>query len=251
MTDLSGPVLQTFGDPLLLLAALATGIAGMMRGYAGFGTAILLAPVFSTLWDPRTGVPIMLLMELVVSAQLLPKALKEADRRVILPIGLAAVIGTPIGAWVLIHADGETLRRSIGVLVLTFGLALMSPWRYHGARPLPLNLAIGGVSGLMKGATGMSGPPVILYLLSGPEEAKRHRANLILFFGLIGIVAVIPPLWAGLIGIATLLRTLILLPVMVVTVRIGASLFHVIPVRWYRRFAFGALVAAGLVAALA
>ena len=33
------------------------------------------------------GVPIMLLMELLVSVQLLPSAFREADKRVILPIG--------------------------------------------------------------------------------------------------------------------------------------------------------------------
>jgi len=67
--------------------------------------------------------------------------------------------------------------------ILVFGLLLMSGWRYTGSRPLPLNIGIGTLAGLLKGATGMSGPPVILYLLAGPEAAKQHRANLILFFG--------------------------------------------------------------------
>ena len=43
------------------LAALAvTAVAGLMRGYSGFGTAILLAPTYSLLWGPRVGVPVML-----------------------------------------------------------------------------------------------------------------------------------------------------------------------------------------------
>ncbi len=250
MTGLEG-WLAPLADPRLLLAALATAVAGLMRGYAGFGTAILLAPVFSTLWGPREGVPIMLLLELAVSAQLLPKAFREADRRVILPIGLAAVAATPLGAWVLVNADGTLLRQSIGALVLTFGLLLLSPWRYHGARPLGLNVAVGAIAGLMKGATGMSGPPVILYLLSGPEEVRRHRANLIFFFGVIAVIAVVAPLWAGLIDWTTLLRTAVMLPIMVLGVRIGARLFGVVPTRLYRPFAFAALIAAGLVALLA
>ncbi|WP_426958212.1 sulfite exporter TauE/SafE family protein [Muricoccus radiodurans] len=237
--------------PGFAVAALATAVAGLMRGYAGFGTAVLLAPIFATIWGPRAGVPIMLLMELFVSAQLLPRAFRDADQRVMLPIGLAAVIATPLGAWVLLHADGGQLRRSIGALVLGFGLLLLSSWRYHGARPLSLNLAVGTVSGLLKGATGMSGPPVILYLLSGPEEARRHRANLILFFGVIGIVSVIPPVLGGLVDQLTLLRTAALLPVMLFCVPIGARLFTVVPERFYRRFALVALVSAGGIALLA
>jgi len=229
----------------------ATAIAGLMRGYAGFGTAILLAPIFSVLWGPRAGVPLMLLMELLVSIQLLPSALKEADKRVILPIGGAACVATPLGAIILLTANGEILRRVIGGFVLVFGLLLMSGWRYHGSRPLALNIAIGTVSGLLKGATGMSGPPVILYLLAGTEEAKRHRANLILFFATIAIVSVIVPIWAGLFTVAVFAKCAVLLPVMAVCVPIGARLFHVIPVGFYRRFALAALLTAGGIALLA
>jgi len=234
--------------PSFLLAAFAVAVAGVMRGYSGFGTAILLAPILSTLWGPRAGVPVLLLIELIVSIQLLPRSLHEADRRMVLPIGLAAVLATPLGASVLLYADGLVLRRAIGALVLVFGLLLLSPWRYRGPRPLPLNLAVGALGGLLKGATGMSGPPIILYFLSGPEEARRHRANLILFFGLIAIVAVVPPLLAGLIDATAMIRTAVLLPLMVMCVRLGARLFHVIPTAWYRRCAFGALVLAGGIA---
>lgn len=238
------------GGPLLVAAA-ATLIAGLMRGYSGFGTAILLAPVYSTLWGPRIGVPVMLLMELFVSAYLLPRAFAQANQRVIFSIGGAAILATPLGAYILFVADGGTLRRAIGLFVLVFGLLLMSPWRYHGKRPLGLNLVVGTLSGLLKGATGMSGPPVILYLLSGPEAAAQHRANLILYFGLIGIVAVIPPLWGGLVGWPVLLLVAVMLPLLLAAVPVGARLFHIIPIGWYRRLALLALVGAGGFALLA
>ena len=237
-------------DWRILAAAVVTAVAGLMRGYSGFGTAILLAPTYSLLWGPRVGVPVMLLMELFVSMQLLPKAFGQADRRVMLPIGGAAVLATPLGAFILLTADQDLLRRFIGGFVLVFGLLLMSGWRYHGSRPLSLNLAVGTTAGLLKGATGVSGPPVILYLLAGPEEAKRHRANLILFFALISVVSIIPPALGGLMGWAVLAKLALLLPVLMLCVPIGARLFHVVPERWYRRFAFGLLVTTGAVTLL-
>ncbi|WP_342451519.1 sulfite exporter TauE/SafE family protein [Neoroseomonas nitratireducens] len=242
LVDAAWPVL---GDWRLAGAILATIVAGVMRGYSGFGTAVILAPVYSLLWGPRAGVPIMLLMELLVSVQLLPGALKDADRRVVLPLGGAAALATPLGAWILFTADGESLRRFIGGFVLVFGLLLMSGWRYRGSRPLPLNLFVGTLAGLLKGSTGMSGPPVILYLLAGLEEAKRHRANLILFFATIAVVSVVPPLLGGLIDLPVLLRLAVLLPVMAISVPIGARLFHVIPERLYRPFAMAVLLGAG------
>jgi uncharacterized membrane protein YfcA len=251
LTQLAAMPWTELVDWRLGIAALVTALAGVMRGYSGFGTAVILAPAYSVLWGPQAGVPVMLLMELFVSVQLLPKALGEADRRLILPIGLAAVVATPLGAVVLLNADGDSLRRGIGIFVLVFGLLLMSGWRYHGPRPLPLNLAIGTVSGLLKGATGISGPPVILYLLAGPDAAKRHRANLILFFASIAVISVVAPALAGLIGATVLVRTALLLPVLLLCVPIGARLFHVVPEVWYRRGALVFLVTTGGITLLA
>jgi uncharacterized membrane protein YfcA len=251
MTALLAEFQALLGDWRTYAALVVTAIAGIMRGYSGFGTAILLAPLYSVLWGPRIGVPVMLLMELFVSAQLLPKAFGQADRRVILPIGAAAVLMTPVGAFVLLTADQDILRRSIGLLVLVFGLLLASGWRYRGKRPLSLNVAVGTLAGLLKGATGISGPPVILYLLAGPEEAKRHRANLILFFATIAVVSVIPPAIGGLMGLGAFAKLVLLLPAMLLCVPIGARLFHVIPERWYRRLALTFLVATGAVTLLA
>ena len=245
MNSLSETAWLVLADWRLLAAVLATAVAGVMRGYSGFGTAVILAPVYSLLWGPRAGVPVMLLMELMVSLQLLPSAMKEADRRVVLPLGGAAALATPLGAWILFTVDGEVLRRFIGGFVLVFGMLLMSGWRYHGSRPLGLNIAIGTLAGLLKGSTGMSGPPVILYLLAGLEEAKRHRANLIMFFATIAIVSVIVPILGGLVDLTALVRLAVVLPVMALTVPLGARLFHVVPVRLYRPFAMGVLLVAG------
>jgi uncharacterized membrane protein YfcA len=246
-----GEVAAALTDWRIVAAAVVTAIAGLMRGYSGFGTAILLAPAFSVLWGPRVGVPVILLMELFVSAQLLPKAFAQADRRVVLPLGGAAALATPIGAFILLTADEDALRRFIGGFVLVFGLMLMSGWRYHGSRPLALNLAVGTTAGLLKGATGISGPPVILYMLAGPEEARRHRANLILFFGIIAVISVVPPALGGLMGWAVIARLALLLPVLLLCVPVGARMFHVVPERWYRRLALGLLIATGTITLLA
>lgn len=248
LVETAGTVLA---DWRLLGAVIATAVAGVMRGYSGFGTAVILAPVYSLLWGPRAGVPVMLLMELLVSLQLLPGAIKDADKRVVLPLGGAAAVATPFGVWILLTADDEILRRFIGGFVLVFGLLLMSGWRYRGSRPLSLNIVVGTLAGLLKGSTGMSGPPVILYLLAGLEEAKRHRANLILFFATIAIVSVIPPALGGLIDLPVLLRLAILLPVMALAVPVGVRLFRVVPDRLYRPFAMGVLLAAGSLALFA
>jgi uncharacterized membrane protein YfcA len=238
-------------DGRLAIAAAVTAAAGVMRGFAGFGTAITLAPAFSVLWGPAVGVPTMLLMEALIGSQLLVGAWRDVNRRVTVPITLAACLLVPVGTWILVLIDPAALTRAMGALVLLFGALLASGWRYRGARPLPLNLAVGATAGVLKGATGMSGPPVILYLLAGNEAAKEHRANLILFFAVLGLVALIPPLLTGLFTLEVLAKVAVLTPWLLVFVRIGAALFGRIGARQFRTLAYGVLAAVGVAALLA
>jgi uncharacterized membrane protein YfcA len=53
------------------------------------------------------------------------------------------------------------------------------------------------------------------------------------------------PVLGGLVDLTVLLRLAVVLPVMALTVPLGARLFHVVPVRLYRPFAMGVLLAAG------
>lgn len=232
----------------MLLAVLATAAAGVMRGYAGFGTAITLAPIYSLLWGPRVGVPIMLVMEALIGGSLVPGVWRHWTPRVTLPMAGMASALLPFGAYALVAVDGDLMRRIIGGLVLGFAALLATGWRYHGSRPLALNLAVGAVSGVMKGATGMSGPPVILYLLAGPEAARQHRANLIVFFGIVSLAALLPVFWFGLATQSVLVRVAALLPVLLATVRVGVALFGRLPERWFRITAYLFLFAVGLVA---
>jgi hypothetical protein len=243
-------MLEQVLSPAMALAALATAAAGIMRGYAGFGTAITLAPIYSLLWGPREGVPIMLLMEALLAGSLVPSVWRVWNRRVTLPMAGMASALLPFGAYALVAVDGETLRRVIGLSVLVFAGLLASGWRYRGARPLAANLAVGAVSGIMKGATGMSGPPVILYLLSGPEAAREHRANLIVFFGIVSLFALAPVFWLGLATTAVLIKVAALLPVLYLTVPIGVKLFGRLPEKWFRLVAYLFLFAVGLTAVL-
>jgi len=251
MTELWAVFSGALLDWRMLGAVIATIVAGLMRGYAGFGTAVILAPIFATLWGTLEGVPVMLLMELLISAQLLPRAWPEADRRIVFPLGGAALLTMPLGTYALFAIEQDTLRRMIGGFVLVFGFALMSGWRYHGTRPLWLNGTVGALAGLLKGATGMSGPPVILYLLSGTEAERQHRANLIVFFAIIAVASVVGPFMAGLIDATSLARLAVVLPVMLLSVPLGVRAFQVVPQRLYRPFAMVVLAASGAIALLA
>ena len=65
-----------------------------------------------------------------MSAQLLPRALRSTDWRLIGLLCAAAAVTLPFGAYVLVHVDPEGLRRGIGLVVLVWALAMFVGVRY-------------------------------------------------------------------------------------------------------------------------
>ena len=81
----------------LAIAAAAVLAAGLVRGFSGFGSAMVNAPVLSLLWGPTIGVPIAALVEFVPAVQLTPRAIPIAQWRTILVMGVPALILIPAG----------------------------------------------------------------------------------------------------------------------------------------------------------
>ena len=56
-------------------------LAGVVRGFSGFGSALILSPSLSALYGPAVAVPVALLLELVLSGPFVPPAARLVDRR--------------------------------------------------------------------------------------------------------------------------------------------------------------------------
>lgn len=181
---------------ILALAFVIAIAAGLVRGITGFGGALVMTPPLALLFTPAVAVPVALLLESVVSAPMLAQTRQEMRWRVIGPILVAACLAVPAGAYLLASADPDVLRRAIAAVVIVFSLLLLRGWRYTGRQRMATSIATGALAGTMGGATSMCGPPVILYLLSGPDAIATTRANLTLFVAVASLAALIA-LWAN------------------------------------------------------
>ena len=182
---------------MLAIAAVIVAVAGIVRGFSGFGSALVMSPALSLLFGPPAAIATMTLMEVPTLVQLLPDAWRHGDRRSFVPLGLAAVIMVPVGAWLLVHLDELVMRRAIGLLVLGFTAVLGTGWRYRGTVPLPLTLGVGASGDLLGGAMGIAGPPIILFYMSGPASARVARGSMIGFFAFTTVTALFTYGWYG------------------------------------------------------
>jgi uncharacterized protein len=228
--------------PTFLIAALVAIVAGMVRGFAGFGAAMLMTPVFSALYGPAVGVALCLLLEIAVALPLLPRVVGLVDWRRIGLILLAAAVGVPVGNLLLTRVDPEPMRWAISAIVLGAVVMLASGWRYHGKPHVAATLATGVSSGFLNGLSGMAGPPIAFYYLAGNDPAATVRANLTTYFVFVDLTAVSVFVARDLIGWSTGLQGLVLAPAVVLGGLLGERLFPLASEIFYRRLALCLLV---------
>lgn len=233
-------------DTSLLIAVAVAFAAGVIRGFAGFGTPLFLAPLFAVLWGPTVMVPLVIVLEVVLSTILVPMSWRDARPADIAPIWLGTVVFVPLGTWLLGTVDPNLIKRLVGAIVLAFAIASLAGWRYRGRRDATTATGVGAVGGVLAGLIGFAGPPVLIYVIGGPDTMARIRANLILYFGGTAVVVFISTMIAGLVTPDVWQRFFVLCPVVLAGMWIGAQFFGRVRDTTARRVALILLLFAGL-----
>lgn len=235
-----------FADTGLLVPALAVLVAGLMRGFAGFGSAMLMAPIFAVLFGSMDMVLTVVAIELGVSLQLFPKIRREVVWPTVLPMSAAACVAMPFGVWLLQNVDKALVVKAVSGIVLAFVVATLAGLRWRGRRgPVP-SAIVGAVSGAMMSSTSVGGPPVLMYLLSGTDPPATIRANIVAYYFLTHFLLIALVLGAGAAGWQALARAAVLFPLMVLGAWIGSRLFDPGAERLYRNVTLAILAATGL-----
>lgn len=236
---LAMPDLLSF--PFLVSAAVAC-IAGMVRGFAGFGAAMLMTPIFSALYGPAVGIALCLLLEIAVALPLVPGVVRLVDWRRIGLLLVAAALAVPLGTHTLTGVEPEPMRWAISAIILGAVTLLASGWRFPGRPNAATTFAAGATSGFLNGLSGMAGPPIAFYYLAGNEPAARVRANLTTYFVFVDLIALASFASRDLIGWSTGVQGLFLAPAVMLGGVVGERLFPLASEKFYRRLALGLLV---------
>jgi uncharacterized membrane protein YfcA len=200
-------------------------VAATARGFSGFGSALIFMPLASSMATPRLIAALLLVIDFVSAAPLLPNAWRQADRKATSVIVIGALIGVPIGTWLLSRLDPVTTRWIISCFVIALLLLLLSGWRYRGQDYVPLSIGVGTLSGFCSGLAQTGGPPIVAYWLGRPIASHVARANILLYFGASDFFSGVSYAVSGLINRDAILFALVVGPVYAIGVCCGALLF--------------------------
>jgi uncharacterized membrane protein YfcA len=234
-------------DRRFVAAVIVAALSGLVRGFSGFGSALIYIPLVSAIYEPRVAAATLLLVDFVTALPFSVREFPRCDWREVTPVTIVAAVMAPVGSLALIFADPIVLRWIISALVLVLLAVLASGWRYHGKPTLPVMAAVGAASGLGSGAVQIAGPPVIIFWLGGRADAITVRANLMVFFILLSVASGATYLAQGLVTSDVVVLSLCLGAPYLIAMWAGVRFFRYASETTYRRIAYGIVAASALV----
>lgn len=188
MIDTLGQAVSFDGLPLLILAVT---LAGLVRGFTGFGTAMVFVPIAALVVEPVWAILMLLIFDLFGPIVLLPRAWRDGEPKDVGLLGIGALIGLPFGIYLLTRMDPVLFRWIVSVLALVLLVLLASGWRYRSPLDALKTCMVGAAGGFLCGIAALPGPPVILSYMSSPRPASAIRANSMLYLYLTDILTIV------------------------------------------------------------
>ena len=232
-----------------MLLAISAFLAALARGFSGFGSALIFVPLASTAIGPQAAAPLLLIIDGVAAAGLIPGAWRHADKRDAGTLSIGALAGIPLGAWVLIKSDPLLIRWGIALFGTLLLALLMSGWRYRRQPTAAVSVAVGGVAGLLGGAAQVGGPPIVAYWLSRSIPAETVRANIVLYFAITTVISGVVYLAGGLLTMSVVGLALVTGPIYGLGLYVGSRMFGLASEITFRRICF-ALIASAIMLSL-
>jgi len=231
----------------LLIWLGAALLAYTIKGFSGFGPALIVVPTVSALYSPETALGTSTVIDVAVGIVLLLTWRPTRDEMSLLAkLGLSISVGTVMGALLAGVLPREALLLLIGisVLLLAVKLALSGTTAVPTGRweiPPWLGGILAGISG---GLVGISGP----FMVSGTAryEKSSMRRLLVVVFLLEGLVKLIVYSANGILTRQSFDLSFRALPAIVAGLVVGAWLHNRVSQQLFLRILAGILFVAGL-----
>jgi uncharacterized membrane protein YfcA len=234
-------------SPAWLAGAGVIAAACFVQGLTGFGIGLVALAFLPFLMPPATAVVLITIYATVFAAAMAVQLRREILPRQVWHLAIGTLVGMPFGVWSLAALPASALNRLIG-LVLILATVLEVRGLYPGRLPgRGWTLGTGLTAGLLGGAVGTPGPPVILYGATQAWSPRQFKATFQAFLVVNQVVTLAGYWWAQLLTVETGRLALLFAVPAVAGAVTGMVLFDRVEPRRFRRMVFAILALSGAV----
>ena len=220
-------------DMIVIFAIVLIGAC--VQSVLGFGFGMLVIPLLALFFDPQLVVPMVVVLGTFHNLKLVYALRRHVNLYRMWPLFILAGPGLYLGAYMLTLLDAVQLRLIIGVLIMVLGMAYLTGFRRRINREKLGLLGLGLLSGVLTGAIGVGGPPLIIFLVNQGIDKTLFRANLSAFFAFMGLALVPIYIVKGLLDQALIIQSLWMLPAVFIGGVIGLFLAPKVPEKLFFR----------------
>jgi uncharacterized membrane protein YfcA len=176
----------------IFLAILVVLLAYFVKGFSGFGPALVLVPSLTLLFDPETAISASTFFDIIAGPVLLYSVRKQIDWKFVVPVNLLIFTGAYFGAHMLKIVSAGLLTKIIGFGLLGFIVLLLFQSSNESQKSNPsklvhwISLPIALIAGFSGGMIGITGPLLVIYMkLNFDKSYFRNQLIAIFTFGAI------------------------------------------------------------------
>ena len=224
------------------LIFLTVFIASIIRGFNGFGFSATCISGFSFILPAIEIVPIILVLEVLISIFMAPYIWNKIDWKFVFKILIGMAVGSPIGLFLLKYFSADVTHLSVCIIIIFFSILLMRGYTNIKINNNGIKIFTGFISGTLNGLTTLGGMPVALFLLITSIQPSVIRGSLAALFFITDVYAFILSFFADIVDMTTVYRTLPLIIVLPLGVYIGDKFFVKSKEALYRKVVFYFLI---------
>jgi Predicted permeases len=218
-----------FATPAMFwVTLLAVGLVGLSKGGLGGAFALMGVPVMSLVMPPVLAAAVLLPILLMMDAVSLWIWRHWRDWDVLKIMIPAALIGIGVGWAAAAVTSDAMVRLLVGLVALGFA-GRWALGRFLGSAPRHVP-AMGWVWGAIAGFTSFvahaGGPLFQIQVLPKRLDPKLYTGTSVVFFAVVNLIKVVPYAALGLFETQVLWSAALMLPLAVVSVRIGAAIIR-------------------------
>ncbi|MEZ5358139.1 MAG: sulfite exporter TauE/SafE family protein [Candidatus Zixiibacteriota bacterium] len=231
----------------IILLELTCLFAYFLKGFSGFGPALVFIPVVAYLLDPKLALASSAFLDFLVGiAMLLTFKYSKTDWLLIAKICSMMVVGIVLGGLIVSMMPVNTILLVIAILVLLVGLNMLifsrtAPTGVKIKHPVLLYF-MSFLSGLAGGIAGIAGPFIIMVLKPNMDKSSFRRI-LTAVFVVGGFVRLIVYSSVEIFSKAVFTFSLLTAPAIIIGLLIGYYYHRTVNETWFSRIVGFILIA--------
>lgn len=197
--------------------------ATFVRSAFGFGEALIAVPLLALIMPVDVAAPVAVLISITVAVVVLAQDWRHVHVRSASWLVLSTLVGTPLGLLLLSKVNGEIVKACLGTLIVAFSSYSLLRRKKGALTDDKWAWTFGFAAGVLGGAYGMNGPPLVMYGTLRGWSPAHFRATLQGYFLPASLMSMTGYWLAGLWRPEVTHYYLIALPVVVVAIFLGRA----------------------------